>query len=349
MVGQHVDDPRREVLGPSRFEGERGAVSSNQLSESPGLRGHQGRPTGEGLEGDDAERFVERRDHDAVGAMEGGAQGVVADEPGQVDDVAHPGHVDLGLEFGEVGAASSDHAAHPGHLCPHDRHGVGEHLEPLLVLHPPPGEHERGAGSRRGRGIDRLVVTLGRRPPGGIDASGNRRDEIRIDLEVGGHLASEEAGDGDHLPGPGREPPFHPVDLLGRSGRYVTAMATALRAVEGGDERSAMRGRQRRGRPGDRPIVGVHHVGPPRGIDGAERGVDEGVVGRRGAADRMLGHPGEVGFGPNDGDPSGGGDRRCAIGAPRHENHLVPLSGEGVGEAVDMGGGAAGVSRWEFP
>ncbi len=85
-------------------------------SASPPVRARDQRSTaGQGLQGDDPERLVQRRDDDAAGAVDEVAQLDVGDEADEADDVADPFDVDLRLQFGQVAAASGDDALDVGH------------------------------------------------------------------------------------------------------------------------------------------------------------------------------------------------------------------------------------------
>ena len=94
-VGQHSNHCLGELLGLAGFEGEGGAGAGDEFGQTAGLGDDEWGAAGERLEGHDTEWFVQRRDDDAGSSMDGGAQGSIGELPGQVDDVADPGHIDL--------------------------------------------------------------------------------------------------------------------------------------------------------------------------------------------------------------------------------------------------------------
>ena len=153
----------------------------SRSSASPPVRAAiERRAAGQGLQGDDAERLVQRGDHDAAGAVDRVAELHVGEEADEPDDVADALDVDLRLELGEVAAAAGDDALDVGHAGAQRAHRPGEDLEPLLVLDAAPREHERPAA----------VGMLAGRPPRRIDAVGHVVHPLRGDLEPGDHLAA---------------------------------------------------------------------------------------------------------------------------------------------------------------
>ena len=112
--------------------------SLDDLGKPAGAR-HDGRRTGgHAFESDDTERFVERRDDDAAGAFQQGAQLVIGHEPGEVNDVADALHVDLRLQLGQVTTPAGDHTTDVGDAVAEVADRPGEYLESLLVLDPAP-------------------------------------------------------------------------------------------------------------------------------------------------------------------------------------------------------------------
>ena len=194
VVGEHALDAVGERTGVSRFEEQRRAGAANELGETPGVGDDQWRTTGQRFQRNDAERLVERGDHDHAGAVDDRPQFVVGQIAGYLDQIADPGDVDLRLELGQVGTAPDDHALQPGHAGPQRRHRPGEHVEPLLVLHASPGEHELGPGRVR-----RFARDAGG-PPCGIDAVRDAAHVLGVHLEAGDDLADHQARAGNHPP-----------------------------------------------------------------------------------------------------------------------------------------------------
>ena len=83
-VGEHHLDAGRQLGGVARLEQQAGAGAVDQLGQPAGAGDDERRAAGERLEGDDAERLVQRRDDDAAGAVDGVAQPVVGQEAGEV-------------------------------------------------------------------------------------------------------------------------------------------------------------------------------------------------------------------------------------------------------------------------
>ena len=175
-----------QLGGVARLEQQPGAGAVDQLGQAPGAGDDERRAAGEGLEGDDAERLVQRRDDDDTGAVDEVAEPVVGQEAGQVDEVADALEVDLRLQLRQVAAAAADDALDAGDTRPQQAHRRGEDLEALLVLHPAPREHERGAAARH----------LARRPPRRVDAVGDEVGALDRQLEAVDDLADHEAGAG---------------------------------------------------------------------------------------------------------------------------------------------------------
>jgi hypothetical protein len=165
--------------------------------------------------------------------------------------------------------------------------GPGQHLEPLLVLDAPPGDHQRFA-------FGRLLVGGG--PAVHVDAVRHEVHLLGRELEPLHHLSHHEPRAGDDLTGLVREPPFDRVDLARQTRREVAAVAAAFGGVDGGHQRHAEQRLQRVARPGHQPVVRVHHLGSPVAERGG--GLDELVVGRGHARDQVVvGQPRQRGVG----------------------------------------------------
>ena len=142
-VGQHHLDAGGQLVGVARLEQEPGAGAVDQLGEPAGAGDDERSATGQGLQGDDPERLVERGDGDATRPVDGVPQALVGEEAGKVHEVADPFDLDLRLQLRQVAAASADDALDTGHTGTQQAHRPGQHLEPLLVLDPTPREDER--------------------------------------------------------------------------------------------------------------------------------------------------------------------------------------------------------------
>ena len=114
-VAEDPLDAVGELVGVARLEQQAGASAGDQLGEPAGARRDQRRAAGQGLQGDDPERLVERGDDDAAGAVDEVAQLDVGDEADESDDVADSLDVDLGLQLGQVAAPPGDDALDVGH------------------------------------------------------------------------------------------------------------------------------------------------------------------------------------------------------------------------------------------
>ncbi len=101
-----------QIVGVAWLEGEPGIGVDDQFGEPTGSCHDQRSTRCECLERHDAERLVERGNHDAAGPVDERPQLVVAEEAGEVDQVADALDVDLGLQFGEVAASAGDHTRH---------------------------------------------------------------------------------------------------------------------------------------------------------------------------------------------------------------------------------------------
>ena len=73
-----------QLVGVARLEQQAGAGAVDELGQPAGAGDDQRGTAGQRLEGDDAERLVERRDDDAPGAVDRVAQLVVGEEARQV-------------------------------------------------------------------------------------------------------------------------------------------------------------------------------------------------------------------------------------------------------------------------
>ena len=351
-LGEHLLDPIGELLGVARLEHQRRSGAADELGQPTGVGHDEGGVGGERLERDEPERFVQRRDDDAVGPMDRRPQLVVGQEAGKLHDVAHALEVDLRLELGKVRPASGDHTHDPRDTGAQRGHRTREHLEALLVLHTSPGEHDRPVGGRPA--IDRtdLIVDLELDrigglvagpdpPPTRIDTVRDPADESGVELEPSGDLADHQSGAGDDTARPERQPPLDGVDVDRLTGGEVTAVASALGAVQRRDERDAEHRGEHVGSPADVPVVGVDDVGDP--VTEPRRSPDEGVVGGGGTRDLGAGvQPGHVDVGPHDPHPLDDlVDRARGVGAGE-QHDIVPGAHHRPREAVDVGGHAAG-------
>ena len=174
-VGEHLVDAVGQIVVVAGLEQQAGVGALDDLGQAAGAGDDGRRAGGHALEGDDAERLVERGDDHAAGPVQDGAQVVVGDEAGQVDDVGDALDVDLGLQLGQVAAPAGDDAAHVGHPAAQLGDGPDQHLEALLVLHPAPRHHQRLALGR---------VLGGQRPQRRIDAVGHQVHLLDGQLEA---------------------------------------------------------------------------------------------------------------------------------------------------------------------
>ena len=251
-------------------------------------------------------------------------------KPIEADDVADPLDVDLGLQLGQVAAPPGDDALDVGHSRPQRAHRPGEDLEALLVLHPPPREHQRRPRLR----------PLAGRPPRRVDAVGHAMDPLGGQLEPAEHLAGHEHRRGDDLVGSVGEPRLDGVDRARLTRRDAAAVLAPQRRVERRHERHVVQRGDRRRRPGALPVVGVDDVGLPVAELGGE--ADEVVVRRRRAGDEVV-----------VGDPRQLGGRHAATRTPaivglagprsdRQHDDVVAGLAERPAQPVDMGRRAAG-------
>ena len=309
-------------------------------SASPPVRATtSGRPAGQRLQGDDAERLVERGDGHAPCPVDHVAQAVVGEEAGQVDEVADALEVDLRLQLGQVAAAPADDALDARHPRAQQAHRPGQHLEPLLVLHPAPREHERRPAAGE----------LARRPPRRVDAVGDQVGAFGRELEPVDDLADHELGVGQHLGGVVGQPRLDGVDRARLAGRDAAAVAPALGRVERGDEAGAEQRRQRVGGPGDLPVVAVHDVGGPAALEAGDE-LDQVVVGGGDAGDEVVvGQPRQVGARPQHAHAVDRAVGRCAGVRQREQDDVVAGPGERLAQPVDVGGDAAHRAGWELP
>ena len=257
VVRQHLLDGIGEVIGVPRFERDTCVRAGDQLGESA-RAGHDQRHAGrQRLQRHDAERFVEGGDRHAARPVQELTKIGVAQIPGEIDDVADAFDVDLGLQFGQITPASGDHAADVRNTPAEFVHGPGEHLEPLLILHPPPRHHEWGPWPK----WDTRSV---RRPPLlGIDPVGDVHDVLLGELEAGDQLFDDEPRRRDHPVGLEGEPPLDRVDVGRMAERQLAAVADPFGAVHGEHEWHVVSGREGVGGPSELPVVSVDDVGSP--------------------------------------------------------------------------------------
>ena len=260
---------------------------------------------------------------------------------------------------GRYEPASGDHADDPRDAGAQRRHRPGEDLEPLLVLHPSPREHDRaGHGVDRAGAPDRIVgIALARlgslvagadAPPARVDTVRNAADDVGVELEPAGDLANHQPGAGDDAARPERQPPLDGVDVGRVAEREVATVAAALGAVQRGHERHVEQSGQHFGGPADVPVVGVDDVGHP--VSEPRRPPDERVIGGRCTGDLGIGaQPRHVDVGPHDPDPVddlvdrarrvGSGEQHDVVAGARHRPR----------QAVDVGRHAAGGTRRVLP
>ena len=190
VVGEHRLDARRQLGGVARLEQQAGAGAVDQLGQPAGAGDDERRAAGERLEGDDAERLVQRRDDDAAGAVDGVAQPVVGQEAGEVDEVADALEVDLRLQLGEVAAAPADDALDARAPAARSRRiARARTWKPFSYWTRPHVNTSGVAPARR----------LARRPPRRVDAVGDQVGALGGQLEAADDLADHEPGVGDDL------------------------------------------------------------------------------------------------------------------------------------------------------
>ena len=141
-VVQHLGDAVGQGHVVAGLEQHPGAGALDDLGQTTRASDDGRRAGRHALERDDPERFVQRRDHDAAGALQQALQLVVRHETGELNEVADALHVDLGLELGEVAAAAGDHATDAREAVPQVTDRSGQHLEALLVLDASPGDDQ---------------------------------------------------------------------------------------------------------------------------------------------------------------------------------------------------------------
>ena len=125
-------------------------VPFEHLGHASAGRGHERRAGRQRLQGHDAERLVERRDHHARGPVEEVAQRPDrARSPAKSTMSSTPTNCGEALQLAEVRATAGDHEADAGHAAAQRRHRLDEVLEPLLVLQPAPRDDERTVGTPR--------------------------------------------------------------------------------------------------------------------------------------------------------------------------------------------------------
>ena len=324
--------------GVARLEQQSGARALDQLGQTAGTGHDEGRPTRERLERHDAERLVQRRNGDTARPVHEVAKVVVAQEAGQVNEIADALDVDLGLELGEVAPAPADDALDARDARSQPRHCRRQQLEALLVLDAPPGDHQR--------------LTLGRilaaRPPRRVDAVRHAVGLLRGQLEADQHLIGHEAGAGNHGVGPVGQPGLHRVHGGGHARWHPAPVATTLGRVERGDQPDAVQRGERVGGPGNLPIVGVDDIGPPVGQLAGE--LHDVMVGRcRLGHEILVGQPRQIGAGATDGDATIDGDRRRLRVGQGEDHDLVARLGQGMAQPVDVSGDTADVSRRVLP
>ena len=144
------------------------------------------------------------------------------------------------------------------------------------------------------------------------------------------------------------EPRLDGVDRARRARRHPPAVVAALGRVERGHERGVVERRQRGGRPGDLPVVGVDDVGPPR--HEPRRQLHEVVVRRRHPRDEVVvGQPRQIGAGPQHPDPADHPVRRRSRVAQREQGDVVAGGGERLAQPVDVRGDPADRPGRELP
>ena len=79
-VGKDLGDPIGQLVVVARLEQQPGVGAVDDLGQAAGAGDDGGCAGGHALEGDDAERFVQRRDDHAAGPVEQVTQLVVGDE-----------------------------------------------------------------------------------------------------------------------------------------------------------------------------------------------------------------------------------------------------------------------------
>ena len=141
-------------------------------------------------------------------------------KPGMSIEVGDALEVDLRLQLGEVAAAPADDALDPGHARAQQPHRRRQDLEALLVLHPPPREHERRSAAG----------DLARRPPRRVDAVRDQVRALRRQLEAVDDLADHEARVGEHGRRRVGEPRLDGVDRARRARRHPPAVLARARS-----------------------------------------------------------------------------------------------------------------------
>ena len=273
------------------------------------------------------------------------AQLVVGHEPGEVDDVGDALDVDLGLQLGQVAAASGDHAADAGHPVAQrgDRRGRGPGSPSRTAPGPTRRRAARAVGAFFAGGAHsagstpfgtRCTFSSGSSKPSTTSRTMNREQAMTSRAWYVSHhsIALIAAG----MPG-GTWPPWRP-----RSVAWIVATSGTV------PQRL-----QRVAGPGDQPVVGVHDVGPPvaearrRARRAGGSPTPSGRRGRRRAAtaDRCSARSTRT---PSTTSSSGTGSVP-ARGVQAEHDDLVAAADQRSGQTVDVGGDPADHERRVLP
>ena len=179
-------------------------------------------------------------------------------QPRNVPCARQPEPPRLALELGLGGAGAGDDEAHVAEPADHRRERVEREVEALLVDEPADEQHEPLVGRGEARAQAGRSATTGSRSRGSIPfgITVTRRARRRTRRDVAAHVVRAR----DHAVGAPHHRALDGVDVRLGVVLHPALVAAVLGRVDGHQPRAAAPARDRLGRAGDEPVVGVDEV-----------------------------------------------------------------------------------------